>query len=97
VLSSLSMFFSGKDDANGNKVTTFGVLFKDDKVANTLESLAGTLKAAKKKGIVSGTPQAWSLWRIGLCASSSTAICVVVCYLSAELQARVAPARHVGQ
>jgi len=42
----------GKDDGSGNIQTTFGVLFKDDKVANTLESLAGTLKAAKKRGIV---------------------------------------------
>ena len=50
-------FPSGKDDADGNKVVTFGVLFKDDKVANTLESLAGTLKAAKKRGILSYKPE----------------------------------------
>lgn len=33
------------------------MLFKDDKVANTLESLAGTLKAAKKRGILSYKPE----------------------------------------
>lgn len=32
---------------------TFGRLFNDDQVQNTLESLAGTLKAAKKRNIVS--------------------------------------------
>ena len=39
-------------------------LFVDDQVANTLESLAGTLKAAKKKAVVSYGPelllQVWS-------------------------------------
>ena len=33
------------------------MLFKDDKVSNTLESLAGTLKAAKKRGIISYKPE----------------------------------------
>ena len=32
-------------------------LFDDDQVANTLESLAGTLKAAKKKSVVSYGPE----------------------------------------
>ena len=32
-------------------------LFVDDQVANTLESLAGTLKAAKKKAVVSYGPE----------------------------------------
>lgn len=43
----------GTHEADGTYTTTFGALFKDDKVANTLESLAGTLKAAKKRKIVS--------------------------------------------
>ena len=32
-------------------------LFECEKVANSLESLAGTLKAAKKKGLVSYGPE----------------------------------------
>lgn len=32
---------------------TFGELFDDDQVANYYEALVGTLKAAKKKGLVS--------------------------------------------
>jgi len=36
---------------------TFKVLFDDGDVANTLESLAGTLKAAKKKGVVAYGPE----------------------------------------
>lgn len=47
----------GKDNGDGTFTTTFGVLFKDDKVANTLESLAGTLKAAKRRKIVSYKPE----------------------------------------
>ena len=43
-------------------------LFVDDQVANTLESLAGTLKAAKKKAVVSYGPelllQVWSKKRV---------------------------------
>ena len=43
-------------------------LFVDDQVANTLESLAGTLKAAKKKAVVSYGPelllQVWSIKRV---------------------------------
>ena len=35
----------------------FQELFDDDQVANTLESLAGTLKAAKKKAVVSYGPE----------------------------------------
>lgn len=38
-------------------VVTFKTLFDDDSVAQTLESLAGTLKAAKKKGIVKYGPE----------------------------------------
>ena len=36
---------------------SFQELFDDDQVANTLESLAGTLKAAKKKAVVSYGPE----------------------------------------
>jgi len=42
----------GKQEADGSYTTTFGTLFKDDSVQNSLESLAGTLKAAKRKKIV---------------------------------------------
>ena len=36
---------------------TFKTLFDDDEVANSLESLAGTLKAAKKRGVVQYGPE----------------------------------------
>lgn len=42
----------GKAEADGSYTTTFGALFADDSVQNSLESLAGTLKAAKRKKIV---------------------------------------------
>ena len=38
-------------------IILFQELFDDDQVANTLESLAGTLKAAKKKAVVSYGPE----------------------------------------
>jgi len=39
----------GTPGPNGKYSVKFGVLFNDDKVGNTFESLMGTLKAAKKK------------------------------------------------
>lgn len=36
----------------GKPSVTFGDLFEDDQVANYYEALVGTLKAAKKKGLV---------------------------------------------
>jgi hypothetical protein len=47
----------GAENAGGEIETTFGALFKDDELQNTLESLAGTLKAAKKRGIVKYKPE----------------------------------------
>merc|ERR1712133_56054 len=38
----------GRQEGENHQIT-FKELFDDDEVANTLESLAGTLKAAKKK------------------------------------------------
>ena len=46
----------GKEEG-GNFQVTFKELFDDDQVANTLESLAGTLKAAKKRSVVSYGPE----------------------------------------
>ena len=43
----------GQPDSEGKYVVTFGVLFNDDRCANIFEALVGTLKAAKKKKIVS--------------------------------------------
>jgi len=43
----------GKPNSNGKYQTTFGELFRSDEVQNTLESLAGTLKAAKRRKVVS--------------------------------------------
>lgn len=40
-------------DAEGKYVVKFGVLFADDRCANIFEALVGTLKAAKKRKIVS--------------------------------------------
>jgi len=42
----------GKPDSNGKIATTFGVLFSDDDCANIFEALVGTLRAAKRKKIV---------------------------------------------
>ncbi len=42
----------GQPNSSGQIVTTFGVLFHDDKIQNLLESLVGTMKAAKKKKII---------------------------------------------
>ena len=42
----------GQQEADGTYTTTFGTLFTDDDIQNSLESLAGTLKAAKRKKIV---------------------------------------------
>ena len=42
----------GKQEADGSYTTIFGTLFADDSIQNSLESLAGTLKAAKRKKIV---------------------------------------------
>ena len=39
-------------DSNGKIATTFGVLFSDDDCANIFEALVGTLRAAKRKKIV---------------------------------------------
>lgn len=56
-------------ESNGSYTVTFGVLFQSDDVAQTLEvfflsvygkvgkSLAGTLKAAKKRGILKYGPE----------------------------------------
>ena len=41
-----------KDEATGNIVVEFGVLFADDRCANIFEALIGTLRAAKKRKII---------------------------------------------
>lgn len=40
-------------DADGTTTVTFGVLFNDDRCANIFEALVGTLKAAKKRNVIS--------------------------------------------
>ena len=42
----------GSAGADGKTSVKFGVLFRDDKCANLFEALVGTLKAAKRKKIV---------------------------------------------
>ncbi|XP_047430216.1 costars family protein ABRACL [Mugil cephalus] len=42
----------GSKNANGQTSVKFGVLFNDDRCANIFEALVGTLKAAKKKKVV---------------------------------------------
>ncbi|KAF2072870.1 hypothetical protein CYY_005818 [Polysphondylium violaceum] len=42
----------GTPNANGKVSVKFGVLFNDDEVANTFESLMGTLKAAKRRKLI---------------------------------------------
>lgn len=46
-----------KNSSSGKYETTFGDLFANDEVQNTLESLAGTLKAAKRRKVVSYTSE----------------------------------------
>ncbi|XP_020791910.1 costars family protein ABRACL [Boleophthalmus pectinirostris] len=43
----------GQMNANGQMSVKFGVLFSDDRCANIFEALVGTLKAAKKRKVVS--------------------------------------------
>jgi len=43
----------GSPNADGQVSVKFGVLFNDDRCANIFEALVGTLKAAKRKKIVS--------------------------------------------
>eukprot|EP00850_Spirogloea_muscicola_P005566 SM000025S08461 [mRNA] locus=s25:903346:904561:+ [translate_table: standard] len=42
----------GSPRPDGSTVVKFGVLFRDDVVANTFEALVGTLRAAKKRRVV---------------------------------------------
>ncbi|XP_012691473.1 costars family protein ABRACL [Clupea harengus] len=42
----------GTEDADGKISVKFGVLFNDDKCANLFEALVGTLRAAKRKKIL---------------------------------------------
>ena len=42
----------GTKNADETYSVLYGTVFKDDKLQNTLESLFGTLKAAKKRGII---------------------------------------------
>ncbi|XP_028809012.1 costars family protein ABRACL [Denticeps clupeoides] len=42
----------GMKNADGNFSVKFGVLFNDEKCANLFEALVGTLKAAKKRKII---------------------------------------------
>eukprot|EP01135_Chromosphaera_perkinsii_P006701 Nk52_evm15s559 gene=Nk52_evmTU15s559 len=43
----------GQEQPDGSYQITFGVLFHDDKCANLFEALVGTLKAAKKRKVIS--------------------------------------------
>ena len=45
-------FLSFFSDADGKISVKFGVLFNDDKCANLFEALVGTLRAAKRKKIL---------------------------------------------
>ena len=43
----------GKKNNDGKYVVTFGTLFDDDEAQQVFEAIVGTLRAAKKKNIVS--------------------------------------------
>ncbi|GFN93090.1 costars family protein abracl [Plakobranchus ocellatus] len=43
----------GKPGPEGKMQVTFGELFNDDRCANIFEALVGTLRAAKRKKIIS--------------------------------------------
>lgn len=42
----------GEENPDGSTEVEFGVLFNDDECANIFEALVGTLRAAKKKKII---------------------------------------------
>ncbi|NP_998807.1 costars family protein ABRACL [Danio rerio] len=42
----------GSKNADGKTSVKFGVLFNDDQCANLFEALVGTLKAAKRKKVI---------------------------------------------
>ncbi|KZV22741.1 costars family protein [Dorcoceras hygrometricum] len=42
----------GKPQGDGSYKVTFGVLFNDDRCANIFEALVGTLRAAKKRKVL---------------------------------------------
>ncbi|KAL1534387.1 costars family protein [Salvia divinorum] len=42
----------GKPQSDGSYTVIFGVLFNDDRCANIFEALVGTLRAAKKRKIL---------------------------------------------
>ena len=42
----------GKPNVDGKMVVKFGVLFTDEKCANLFEALVGTLRAARRKKII---------------------------------------------
>lgn len=42
----------GEPNADGKVTVKFGILFADDRCANLFEALVGTLRAAKRKKIV---------------------------------------------
>ncbi|PIN18652.1 hypothetical protein CDL12_08673 [Handroanthus impetiginosus] len=42
----------GKPQADGSYKVTFGELFNDDRCANIFEALVGTLRAAKRRKVV---------------------------------------------
>lgn len=42
----------GAPNADGQLVVKFGVLFSDDRCANLFEALVGTLRAAKRKKLI---------------------------------------------
>uniref|UniRef100_A0A452VH02 Costars family protein ABRACL n=1 Tax=Ursus maritimus TaxID=29073 RepID=A0A452VH02_URSMA len=54
----------GSKNADGKLSVKFGVLFRDDKCANLFEALVGTLKAAKRRKIVTNpsTPCVLQTW-----------------------------------
>ena len=48
----LERIASGNKNGNDRLFCTYGQLFDDDLVQNTFEALMGTLKAAKKRGLI---------------------------------------------
>ena len=42
----------GDEQPSGNVMVTYGVLFDDDECQQSLETLMGTLKAARKRGMI---------------------------------------------
>lgn len=53
IIAAIFIFLHVHVDAEGKESVKFGILFSDDRCGNLFEALVGTLRAAKRKKIIS--------------------------------------------